>query len=95
MQSCITLKKLGGFYNAYNKVVNRLEENSINYIIEGNTVEQKDFKNKNRYHFFVEKGKKMYEKECRANCLYERIENLKESEMDELLSLIENYVLER
>lgn len=118
----VTLKKLGGFYSAYNedayilfylfhyniknnkagfplsaynKVINCLEENNINYIVDGKDNEKRDFKKKNRYQFIVEKGKKLYEREQRANTLYTEISNLKESEVDGLLTLIENYVFER
>ena len=122
MESYLTLKKLGGFYSAYNddayilfylfhyniknskagfplsaynKVINCLEENNISYIVEGKMTEKRDYKKQNRYHFIVEKGKKLYEREQRANRLYERISELKESEIDGLLSTIENYVFER
>ncbi len=121
MKDCITLKKLGGFYNvynddayilfylfhyniknnksgfpltAYNKVINCLEENDINYIVEGKEEVKRDFKKKNKYCFIVDKGKKLYEREQRSNFIYERISDLKESEIDELLTLIEDYVFQ-
>lgn len=121
MEPCVILKKLGGFYNAYNddtyilyylfhykiknnkagfpasayqKVINVLEENNINYMVEGRE-EQQDFKKKNKYEFFLNKGKKKIEREYKASHINEQIDKLKESELDELLSMIENYVLSR
>lgn len=121
MKDCITLKKLGGFYNAYNddayvlfylfhyniknnksgfplsaynKVINCLEENNISYIVEGKEEIKRDFKKKNKYCFIVDKGKKLYEREQRSNFIYERISDLKEAEVDELLTLIEDYVFQ-
>ena len=120
MENCVTLKKLGGFYSAYNddayvlfylfhynvknkktgfplsaynKVINCLEENNISYVVEGKD-EKRDCKKKNKYNFIVEKGKKLYEREQRSNFIYDRIANLKESEIDELLTIIENYVFQ-
>ncbi len=119
VEECITLKKLGGFYNAYNddayilfylfhyniknnksgfplsaynKVINCLEENNISYNVEGKE-EKRDFKKKNKYSFIVEKGRKLYEREQRANFIYDKISDLKENQVDELLTLIEDYVL--
>ena len=39
-------------------------------------------------------GKKLYEREQRSNFIYDRIANLKESQIDELLTIIENYVFQ-
>lgn len=121
MEGCITLKKLGGFYNtydddayilfyffryhiknnksgfplsAYNKVINCLEENYINYQVEG-ILEKRDFKKKNKYHFIVQKGKKLYEREQKKYQIYDQISKLKEEEIDKLLELIEDYVFKR
>ncbi len=121
MENCVTLKKLGGFYSAYNddayvlfylfhynvknkkagfplsaynKVINCLEENYVSYIVEGKEEIKRDFKKKNKYNFFVGKGKKLYEREQRSNFIYERITELKENEVDELLKIIEDYVFQ-
>lgn len=121
MKPCVTLKKLGGFYNAYNedayilyylfhykinnnksgfpasayhKVINALEEKEINYFVEGKE-DKKDFKKKNRYEFFLNKGKKKVEREYKASHIMEEIGKLKETELDELLVMVENYVINR
>ena len=80
--------------SAYHKVVNVLEENKINYEIDGKD-EKKDFKKENRYEVILSRGKKLYERECRSKKIYEQLDKLKTSELDELLSLIEDYVFER
>ena len=119
MKQCITLKKLGGFYNVYNddtyilyylfhykinnnksgfpvsayhKVINKLEEKQISYFVEEKE-DKKDFKKKNRYVFFLNKGKKKVEREYKASHIMEEIKKLKETELDELLTIIENYVI--
>lgn len=120
VEECIILKKLGGFYNAYNddayilyyllhyniknqkagfplssyyKVINYLEENMINYYVEGKE-EKRDFKKKNKYKLIVKKGKKLYEREQRANLLYDKISDMDEAKIEELLTIIENYVFQ-
>lgn len=75
--------------SAYDKVVNKLDELCINYNdpIEG---VNKDFKKKNKYNEFVVKGKNKYSITTRINGIIDRLSSLSESELDSILSYIED-----
>lgn len=75
--------------SAYDKVVNKLDELCINYNdpIEG---VNKDFKKKNKYNEFVVKGKNKYSITTRINGIIDKLSSLSESELDSILSYIED-----
>lgn len=77
--------------SAYDKVINKLEQLTINYCdpIEG---VNKDFKKRNKYNEFVVKGKNKYSITTRINGIIDKLANLSEEELDNILSFIEEKI---
>lgn len=80
--------KVGFPLSAYNKVINKLEENCISYKDELNNVIV-DFKRKNKYSYFVAKGKSKYSLKNRVNAIVSKLDALDENKIDEILNYIE------
>lgn len=80
--------KVGFPINSYNKVINMLDTNHVNYVISSNNVKV-NYKKRNNYNKFFELGKKKYNLNYRINSIIEKINNLSEENIDELLDLIE------
>lgn len=77
--------------SAYDKVINKLDQLLINYSdpIEG---VNKDFKKRNKYNEFVIKGKNKYSITTRINSIIDKLTNLTEDELDNILSFIEEKI---
>lgn len=84
----ISDSKVGFPLSAYNKVINKLEENYISYKDEVNN-KLVDFKRKNKYSYFVSKGKSKYSLKNRVNEIICKLNNLDENKIDEILTYIE------
>lgn len=80
--------KVGFPLNSYNKVINALDDNCINYVVT-NTNVLKNYKRKNNYDKFVDLGKKKYNLNYRIDSIIKKLNNLTEKDVDEILSLIE------
>lgn len=79
---------------AKNKVINALLDNQISYKIfeKEDLIEEKDFKKLNNYHKFVSKGITKYKNKDKLANLNDKINDLNEAELNELLDIIEKYV---
>ena len=84
----IVSDRVGFPISAYNKVINKLEENCISYKDELNNVIV-DFKRKNKYSYFVAKGKSKYSLKNRVNAIVSKLDALDENKIDEILNYIE------
>ena len=84
--------KTGFPEQAKNKVINILEDNKISYQIfeKDMLIEERDFKKTNTYNKFLNKGMLNYNNQTRLEKIVEKINNLKEKDLKELLDLIEN-----
>lgn len=79
--------KTGFPASALNKVINTLEEKNINYTIK-NEEKFNNFKKKNSYQKYLEKGKKEYQKKQIDLNIEEKIKELNEEQAKELYNLI-------
>lgn len=86
--------KCGFPRSAYHKVIHKLEECHINYK-DSIDKEEKDFKKKNNYQKYVDKGKRKVLIEKRRENILEEAKKLSEQEVDDLLKLMEKYICER
>lgn len=89
--------KTGFPEQAKDKVVNVLEDNKISYKIyeKDELIEEKDFKKLNKYSKFVSKGILKYKNKDKLASLNEKINNLNELELNELLDIIEKYLSQK
>lgn len=86
--------KVGFPIIAINKVVNILDTNCINYIIKNNMENQdkKLFGKKNKYNYYLDKGKKQINLDYRVNNIINKIKNMPEEDILKLLDLIEENI---
>lgn len=84
----ITNGRCGFPLNSLSKVINILEDNSINYIVRENMEDifKKNYKKNNKYNKILDKGKRKFSIEYRVNSI---IENIKKLEYDKLCNLLE------
>lgn len=80
--------KVGFPNNSYNKVINSLEENYINYNVMINDLNV-NFKKRNRYNKFLELGKRKFSISYRINCILEKLNTLDEESIDQIIKFIE------
>ncbi len=80
--------KVGFPLSGYNKVINCLEDNLINYSDSNKNISV-NYKKKNNYNKFLNLGKKKHSLDFRINSIMEKINNLSENDIDEILDLIE------
>lgn len=80
--------------SAYNKVINKLEEQNVDYEILGEKIKS-NFKKKNNYNKYLKKGREKYERELKKQELEKQLEKLSEKELKELYIMIEEYVSAR
>lgn len=88
--------KVGFPINALNKVLNILENNSINYIVKNNNedVNKKIFGKKNNYNKYLDKGKRKIDLDYRIKKILIRINEMKEEDINRILTLIEDNIYE-
>ena len=79
--------RVGFPISAINKVINTLEEKKINYELEG---KKYDFKRKNNYEKFKEKGKIKYNFKMDVERIYDNLDKLNSKDLKEILNFIEN-----
>ena len=84
----IVSDKVGFPISAYNKVINILEENNINYKSDKNVY---NCRKKNRYNKVIELGKKKCKLKYRIDNIIEKMNMLSEEDIDKILNYIESY----
>ena len=80
--------------NVINKVINTLEEKSINYIIKGEEEIVKDYKRKNNYSKYLDKSISRSSINRRINNILDRISKMDENKLNDIIDIIEDYVYE-
>lgn len=87
----ITNGRIGFPETSFNKVINTLEENQINYIVKGNGIVEDIIQkyNNNNYDKFLKKGLLSYEKFEKTKLLEEKIINLSNEDIDKIIKFIE------
>lgn len=88
--------RVGFPINTLDKVLNILDNNSINYIVRSNDedINKKILGKKNKYNIYLDKGKKKIDLDYRINKILDKINNMKEEEVNNLLKLIEDNIYE-
>ena len=76
-----------------NRIINVLEEKQISYIVK-NEDKCQNFKRKNNYQKYLEKGKTEFEKEQKRQNLIEEVKKLDEAKLKKLYHLIEEFLYE-
>ena len=84
----ISNNKTGFPKSALNKVINKLDENKINYEVVGDTLKN-NFKNLNKYQKFVKVGKEKYNNDINYQNIINKLSHANSSKLDKLLSTIE------
>lgn len=80
----IVNNKTGFPITAYNKVINLLEEKNINYEEKDDEVINKNFKNKNKYNYYLKEAKLKKEQEEKNNEIVTGIMSLTNEEIDKV-----------
>lgn len=83
--------RVGFPISAHDKVISKLEELNINYIDTFANI-TKNYKKRNRFNEFVEKGKKKYSLIYRINEINKKLELLTEDKIDNILNYIETII---
>ena len=81
--------KVGFPNNAYNKVVNILENNHINYEFGEINI---DYKKKNNYDKFAKLGRKKFSLDYRVNDIISKLDKLNEKDIDKILTYVESFL---
>ena len=79
--------------SAYTRVINKLEENTINYVILGNEKIERNFKNKNKYKRVLEMSKEREKFLNKLNEVYAKLEKLSYEELTRVVSVLEAEIL--
>lgn len=91
----IVNNRVGFPINTINKVSNWLDNNSISYIIKNDDNEDKKiYGKKNKYNYYLDKGKKKINIDYRVNDIIKKINDMKEEDIVSLLDLIEDRINE-
>lgn len=91
----IVNNRVGFPINTINKVSNLLDNNSISYIIKNDDNEDKKiYGKKNKYNYYLDKGKKKINIDYRVNDIIKKINDMKEEDIVSLLDLIEDRINE-
>lgn len=87
----ITNGRIGFPETSYHKVINTLEENSINYIVKGDGKAEDIIRknNINNYSKFLKKGLLSYEKFEKTRIIEEKLFTLSNEEIDKIIKYIE------
>ena len=80
--------KVGFPNSAYNKVINILEDNHINYEFGEINI---DYKKKNNYDKFAKLGRKKFSLDYRVNDIISKLDKLNEKDIDKILSYVESF----
>ena len=82
--------KLGFPSSVYNKVINVLEDNHINYniIYKNRDMEVKDFKKLNNYDKYRKNAYEKMDIDSKVNILIDKIKNANRDELDKLIYII-------
>lgn len=91
----IVNNKTGFPITAYNKVINALEDNYINYEVKAEKNIVKNFKNKNKYSFYLEKGKEKMITYEHNKKIEEGVMELTNEEIDKVYEYIRKIINER
>lgn len=75
--------------NAINKVLEKLEEKTINYTLKQEEEQTKDFKRKNNYIKYLEKSKAKENVSSRIRSIISKLENLDKKKLEDILVSIE------
>ncbi len=78
--------RVGFPISSINKVINILEEKKINYELDG---KETNFKRKNNYGKFLEKGKTKYNFKKDIEKIYDKLDKLNSKDLKEILNFIE------
>lgn len=89
----ISKNKVGFPLNAYDKVINKLEELNINYL-DKSSGDCKNFDNLNRYLEFVENGRNKYNLNKRIELIRDKLPSLSEDRIEHIINYIEGVVNE-
>ena len=84
--------RVGFPISAINKVINVLEEKKINYELDGKKI---NFKKKNNYAKFLEKGRVKYNFKMDIERIYDNLDKLNSKDLKEILNFIERKLDER
>ena len=90
----IVMGRVGFPINSINKVLNKLEEKCINYLVLPDNKES-NFKTKNNYKKFIDMGIKKYEKYVKKSELLEKIDTLSEEKIDKIIKYVESVVYDK
>ena len=82
-------QKIGFPKSALAKVINKLEENKIDYEIIGDRKEKKQFKKLNRYLKYVRLGKEKYNQDLKYQNIMEKLEQADDFKLEKILKQIE------
>ena len=85
--------KIGFPKSSFNKVINTLDENKINYEVIGENIKN-DYKKLNGYMKFKDLGFKKYNKDIHYSNLVDKVKKLDEDKLDRILEVIEDIVNE-
>lgn len=88
--------KVGFPINALDKVVNILENNSVSYIVKCSEeeVSKNIFGKKNKYKYYLDLGKKKIDFDYRINKIVNRISEMNEEDINNILDMIESKIYE-
>ena len=82
----IVCNRVGFPINSINKVTNILENKKINYELDGKKI---NFKKKNNYEKYLEKGKVKYHFNRDIGKIYNKLDKLNSKDLKEILNFIE------
>ena len=92
----IVNSKVGFPSNVLSKVINKLEDNNINYLIKykDNKEDKKDFNKNNNYKKILEKGKKVLELRKMKDNIKPKLENLEIEKLEKIVKYINEVINE-
>ena len=81
-------EKVGFPKSVLNKVINKLEENKVNYLVVGENLNY-DFKNLNKYAKYLKLGKEKYNRDIYYQNIMDKLCMVSEEKLDRILESIE------
>ena len=78
--------------NSFNKVINTLTEKNINYEIIDKEIISNDFKDKNNYDIYLTKSLHKEEIEEKVECISNKINNIKDDKVIDILNSISELI---
>ena len=78
--------------SSLDKVINLLEDNSVNYVVRENMEDKykKNYKKNNKYEKILDKGKKKFNIDYRINNIIKSLNNLNYDKLSNILDIIES-----